>query len=315
MLMRVLLFELILCDVCRVEQAHKNLKRILQTSMGDLCTCWDAINNLFVLQHNEIKAFFEISLHVVTHTFNSLLYKGLVGMVSKYALMHIAKEFNKVKVIGFDKKKCGCVLRQTYGLPCACELAIYSFGMIPLNEVHVMWTRLSFSDLSSSQSSSELSVQQEIDVILDRFNKVDIGGKLTIKGKLREIAYPDMTSLCPPLKKVKTKGSQKSKQNQLEKSTKRDPSYFEHVDKIHSIEDSCSTQKASRVKVKPHSVLPSKVFPILDQFHPICHPYIVDVVGIKPDGHCGYRSIAALLGMGEESWPLFRMGLYKEIRE
>jgi len=51
MLMKVLIFELILCVVCRVEQAHGNLKRILQTSMGDLCTCWDAINNLLVLQH------------------------------------------------------------------------------------------------------------------------------------------------------------------------------------------------------------------------------------------------------------------------
>jgi len=303
MLMRVLLFELILCGVCRVEQAHVNLKQILQTNMGDLCTCWDAINILLVLQYNEIKASSKISLHVVSHTFNSSLYKCLVGMVRKYALMHIAEEFNKVKVIGFDKKKCGCVLRHTHGLPCACELARYSFGVIPLNEVHVMWTRLSFPNLSSSQSSSELSMRQEIDVILDRFDKVDIGGKITIKGKLREIAYPDMTSLCPQLEKVKTKGSQKSKQNRLENSTKRDPSYFEHVDKIHSIEDSCPTQKASRVKVKWHLVLPSKVLPILDQFHPICHPYIIDVIDVKAYEHCGYQSIAALLGMEEESWP------------
>jgi len=46
--------------------------------------------------------------------------------------------------------KCGCVLRYTHGLPCACELARYAFGVILLNEVHVMWTRLSFSNLSSS---------------------------------------------------------------------------------------------------------------------------------------------------------------------
>ena len=115
MLLRVVLFEVILCRVCRVEQTHGNLKRILQTSMGDLCTCWDAINNLLVLQHNEIKTSFKMSLHVVTHTFNSSFYKRLLGAVSKYALMHIAEEFNKVKVIGFDKKKCGCVLRQTQG--------------------------------------------------------------------------------------------------------------------------------------------------------------------------------------------------------
>jgi len=81
------------------------------------------------------------------------------------------------------------------------------------------------------------------------------------------------------------------------------------------MEDSCSTQKASRIKVKRHSVLPYKVLPSLDQFQPICHPYIVDIIDVKPDGHCSYRSIAALLGMGEESWPLIRMDLYKEICE
>jgi len=86
-----------------------------------------------------------------------------------------------------------------------------------------------------------VSVRQEIDDILARFDKLDIGGKITIKGKLREIAYPDMTSLCLPLEKVKTKGSQKSNQQRLERSTKRDPSYFEHVDKIHFMKDSCST--------------------------------------------------------------------------
>jgi len=62
-------------------------------------------------------------------------------------------------------------------------------------------------------------------------------------------------------------------------------------------------------------LLSSKVFPILDQFHPICHPYIVDIIDVKPDGHCGYRSIAALLKMREVSWPLIRMDPYKEICE
>jgi len=160
-----------------------------------------------------------------------------------------------------------------------------------------------------------LSLQQEFDVIAKCFNEVDIGGKVTIKGKLREIAYPYITSLFMPLEKVKTKGSQKSKQNRFEKSTKCNPSYFEHVDKIQSIEDSCSSHKASRVKVKTHLPIPSKVISMLDHFHPICHSYIVDIFNVKVDGHCGYRSIVALLGMGEESWLLIRMDLFKEISQ
>jgi len=52
---------------------------------------------------------------------------------------------------------------------------------------------------------------------------------------------------------------------------------------------------------------------MLDQFHPICHPYIVNVVDVVADGHCGYRCIATFLGMGEESWPLIRHDLFKEL--
>jgi len=54
---------------------------------------------------------------------------------------------------------------------------------------------------------------------------------------------------------------------------------------------------------------------MLDQFHPICHPYIVNVIDVVADGHCGYRCIAALLGMGEESWPLIQHDVFKELSQ
>jgi len=43
------------------------------------------------------------------------------------------------------------------------------------------------------------------------------------------------------------------------------------------------------------------------------HPYISDVVEVVADGHCGYRAIAGLLGMGEESWAVVCMNLHKEL--
>jgi len=69
-------------------------------------------------------------------------------------------------------------------------------GVIPLNKVNVMWINLSFSDLSKCDLTSELSIQQEWDVILFWFKEVYICGKATIKDKLREIIYPDMTTMC-----------------------------------------------------------------------------------------------------------------------
>jgi len=41
----------------------------------------------------------------------------------------------------------------------------------------------------------------------------------------------------------------------------------------------------------------------------------VDVVDVVADGHCGYRCIVTLLGMAEESWPLIKHDLYKELSE
>ena len=40
---------------CRVEFAHWSLKRLLQNNIGDLCSIWEAMNNMITLQHTEIK--------------------------------------------------------------------------------------------------------------------------------------------------------------------------------------------------------------------------------------------------------------------
>jgi len=122
-----------------------------------------------------------------------------------------------------------------------------------------------------------------------------------------------MTTLCAPLNVVKTKGSQKNQANKFQRSTKRTPSYFEHVDRIHFVNDSSSSLKTRKGKVKVTTN--TNAIPMLDQFHLKCYPYILDVIDVKTDGHCGFRAIASLLGMREESWPLIRMDLFKEISQ
>ena len=131
----------------------------------------------------------------------------MLGFVSKYALQYIAEESDRVEYVGLDKSRCGCTIRSTHGLPCACELASFGVGSIPLQSVHLIWTRLSFLDISSDDTSAELSIQQEWAVIMNRFNEVDMAGKINIKA--------DNTSLCPPREKVKTKGALKGRRVNL----------------------------------------------------------------------------------------------------
>jgi len=109
------------------------------------------------------------------------MYKRLVGIVSRHALILIVDEVERVMHIGFDRGSCGCMLRATYGLPCACELARYVYRVISLNVLHVMWTRLSFSNISSNESLPRLCIDKEIDMVVNHFSEVDIAGKVIIK--------------------------------------------------------------------------------------------------------------------------------------
>ncbi|XP_028201811.1 uncharacterized protein LOC114385990 [Glycine soja] len=292
-----------------VESAHWSLKRVLQNSVGDLCSIWDAMNNMMTLQHTEIRASFETSTHVIGHVFKKTLYKRLLGMVSRYALNEILVEFERVRHFKDNLSSCGCVLRTTLGLPCACELQRYDGGSIPLDAVYMYWRRLSFSDQGLCEA--EVSIKEEMDRIYKRFEELDVCGKVTFKSKLREFAFPDETSMCPPPTKVKTKGAPKKVMKRSKRSTKRDPSYWEYVNAYHSIQNSNTLVRPSTSSFEPPK--PARMIPMLDQFAPFMHGFIEDVVDVKVDGNCGYRSVFALLGMGKECWTVMRNVLIKEL--
>ncbi|KAJ1380945.1 OTU domain [Sesbania bispinosa] len=289
----------------KVESVHARLKRLLQDSRGDICNCWDAMNNLIILQHTEIKASFQRSIMNLEHLFNNRLYK-LFGFVSKNAMVHIFEEMRRVEYIGIDTSTCGCKLRMTYGLPCACQLAICKmyFGFIPVEKVHAHWRRLTFTDQVSEAECAGVTLRPELDELKRRFDELNMDGKVAFKYKVREFAFPNTTSMCPPPENVRTKGSTKG-QSQTESSTKRDPLFFEYVDAMRSPHDSNSTRPSSSIlRTKTHKR--KKVVPMLDQFPTVMHDYIESVVDVARDGNCGYRAISALLGIGEESWPIIR---------
>ena len=48
-----------------------------------------------------------------------------------------------------------------------------------------------------------------MEAISKQFEDLDVCGKVTLKSKFWEIAYPDLNSMCAPSEKIKTKGAQK----------------------------------------------------------------------------------------------------------
>ncbi|KAH1265364.1 hypothetical protein GmHk_01G001083 [Glycine max] len=242
----------------RVESAHWVLKRVLQNSLGDLCI--------------------HMSLDISSK--------------KPYALNQIAAEFERVHYVGKNPSACGCVMRSTHDLPCACELSNF---------------------LDQGLSEPEVSIKEEMETISKRFEELDVCGKFTLKTKLWEIAYPDQNSMCPPPVKVNTKGQPKKPMNRNPRSTKRDPSYWEYVDAFDSMQNSNSSVRRSASSSEQPNL--RAIMPMLDQFQPFIHDFIHNIVDVKVDGNCGYWSIVGLLGMGEDSWSLVRTHLLKELRK
>jgi len=131
----------------RAESAHARLKKYLSSSMGDLSTNCKSVHDMLELQHTAIHASFQTSIIILEHRFKGkMLWSNLIRNISREVLHHLVVEYNKALEIGTDKSKCGCLSLITYGLPCACMIAlkINNGTAIHLDEIHTHWKRLSF---------------------------------------------------------------------------------------------------------------------------------------------------------------------------
>jgi len=96
-----------------------------------------------------------------------------------------------------------------------------------------------------------------------------------------------------------------------QRSTKCDPSYWKYVDVFHYVQNSNSSVKRSASLSE--QVIPRRIMPMLDQFHPCIHDSIENIIDVKADSNCGYRAITTLLGICEDSWALVHNHLLKEL--
>ncbi|CAK8536513.1 unnamed protein product [Lathyrus sativus] len=312
----------------RVESAHWKLKQMLGNSIGDMVKCWEAMNDNLKLQLGNIRASFQKSFYEVEHAHVSPFYNNLRGSVSRDALRRIAEELKRVDYVGTNKEKCRCTLRTTYGLPCACELTGYRIDgiPIPIEVVHVHWRKLSMEvNLDEDvDDGSEVDMSSAIDELWKRFKSLDVVGKRALKSRVFELAFPTMTSMCPPPEKIKTKGGVKRKDKKpVGYDVYRDPSYHEYVDQASQSQPSQTSKKtklsqSSQKKSQPSQAskkikLSQSSKQFILQFPNHIRSYIDDVVNVVSDGNCGFRVIASLHGFGEDGWAMVRRDLGLEI--
>jgi len=170
--------------------------------------CWQT--NL-----GEIQSSFGRSVTVLEHRYKDVtLYSGLGGHMSRQVMNFIFVEKERArKTLCIEKKTCSCVQRTSYGLPCACFIAmkIRDNKPIRLDEIHPHWHKLYMGEEESNEDL--FSVAEERRGIQERLERVPFQMKLEIKEGLRLLAFPETTMLSPPPRKVSTKGAKEKKSN------------------------------------------------------------------------------------------------------
>ncbi|GMP61920.1 hypothetical protein CsSME_00024205 [Camellia sinensis var. sinensis] len=285
------------------ESAHAKLKRQLGSDQVNFECSWTKIHSLLELQHVDIKASFEKSNISIT------------------ALDHVLAESKRANDVGIDASVCGCLVRQTHGLPCAHEIADYirQGRPIPLDSINPHWRTLEVVQ-KLKNDKVELRCEPKFDMILKRFNASDYTTQLEILHKLGEIADPQSSFLIEPDVKPNPRGKGHKK---IDVSTRRDPCAFELVQSGHDSHSPVGTQIPTQDSVKVHKKRPAKeqvyrtrtstTYSCVDALPVGLKPYICLIKDVDAAGNCGFRAIISLMGLTEAEWGKVRRDLLQEL--
>ena len=89
-------FYISFCYIIGLKMHMWDWRGLLHDSMRDLCSYWNAMNDMFVLQHMTIKVSFQKNINVVEQKFNSLIYKKLCNFVPREAQDLLFHELQQV---------------------------------------------------------------------------------------------------------------------------------------------------------------------------------------------------------------------------
>lgn len=116
--------------------------------------------------------------------------------------------------------------------------------------------------------------------------------RLHIKEQLRKISYPKTTYLKTYVEPIKVKGATKNfKPTPGDNSTKRTPSYFEHVNTLFMDSRISQSQKSSIKDARISKPSPSPPFPkiiYIKEMPFFMHRYIDRIINFKGDSNWDY---------------------------
>ncbi|XP_074315258.1 uncharacterized protein LOC141651443 [Silene latifolia] len=203
----------------RVESSHSLLKAWLKSVNLNIDTMWPRIHSMLEAQHLKIRYELEVSRSRPRN--GDRVFSLLQGNVSINAIEIMEEEIKRgIKLGNVLEVHCGCVLRDTHGLPCACTLIhLQRTGKrVHLKDVHAYWRTLEYKNVQTIPKTDN----DELEELIAEARASDPAKKRVIIEKMRDGLHPEDEEILPPPVRENPKGRPRG-------STTRNKSGFEHA--------------------------------------------------------------------------------------
>nr|KAJ0214254.1 hypothetical protein LSAT_V11C400163520 [Lactuca sativa] len=222
-----------------------------------------------------------------------------------------------------DSSNCGCKLRNSCELPCACMLSLYPISgeNISLDSIDIFWRKLDISD-TTSVVDDDINCDDVVDKFKENFNKQSKVGKVCYRRKLEEIGVSNgfsgfgysglrsgrdfSFSVVFPLQVCVDCRAVIHKKETKEPERHSFSCGIELNDEPQRHSFSCGIE----LNDEPQRHYPFQMNGISDIFH----DYIDDIHDVEGDEICGFRAVAVCLRYNEDEWLYIRKQLLEELK-
>ncbi|KAK9683104.1 hypothetical protein RND81_10G116800 [Saponaria officinalis] len=288
----------------RVESAHSLLKAWLKSAHLTLDTMWSRIHSMLEGQHSKIRK--ELQDSMSRPRITQRLFSLLQGKVSTKALEIMQDELKRGVALRVGLELgCGCVLRTTHGLPCACTLVDMknNGSRVHLSDIHSFRRTLEY-DNEKAMPKNDNDMLEEL---VDKARQSDPVYRKVFLEKLRDIFHPENEDILAPAVRENPKGRPRG-------STTRNKSGFEHsmrkygtpstdasTNIQHMVGDFAAGVAGAPLEKNYTKGLLStwvKRYGVMEELWPHFDCWI----DVGSDGHCGFRVLSHALRGGEEDY-------------
>ncbi|KAI8572369.1 hypothetical protein RHMOL_Rhmol01G0193000 [Rhododendron molle] len=272
---------------CKAESAHARLKQYLGDTMSSLQTSFQKIEKMLTSQFADIQGSFQKSLNIPRHRhLHEGIYSEIIDRISLKAMNLIHKQAERTDN---ETGLCFCKIKKTHGLPCFHDIALYRSvdRPIPLSSIHPHWSMLS---MHAQRHTDEGARADRAAQLIERLNEMDSDSRESMMDRFLNMADPSRCTVRPPAYNTE----------HMSRPTGRDGQSRGHIP---SFTVSTSESPASRIPISRRS---NGRDHLVEKFPQQYQRYISHCVDVQPDGHCGFRAIAAQVYGSEDGWAQVR---------